>query len=103
MHWMRDDCAPSDRLRDRAREHRLRRAGDVLEERVAAAHEGRDDELDLLALAVDDGLDVVEEPLGDVVGGTQLVSAHAQPPGLGKGTSAYVSGNETYKARFGQI
>ena len=33
---------------------------------MPAAHEGRQDELDLGALAVDDGLDVVDEPLGDL-------------------------------------
>ncbi len=37
-------------------------------------------ELDLLSLAVDDGLDVVEQPLGDLVCSTQLVSSHGQPP-----------------------
>src|SRR4051794_31917357 len=51
---------------DCAREDGLRGAGHVFEERVAAAHERCDDELDLLALAVHDGLDVVEEPLRDV-------------------------------------
>ena len=57
-----------DRLRDRAGEHRLRGARHVLEQRVAAAHERRDDELDLLALAVDDGLDVVEQPARNLIG-----------------------------------
>ena len=37
-----------------------------LEQHVATAHERRDDELDLLALAVDDGLDVVQQARGDV-------------------------------------
>jgi hypothetical protein len=34
---------------------------------VASADEGRDDERDLLALPVHDGLDVVEQPAGDLV------------------------------------
>jgi hypothetical protein len=46
---------------DRAREHGLRRAGDVLEEHVAAADERREHELDLVRLAVDHGLDVLDE------------------------------------------
>ncbi len=52
-----------DRLRDRARENRLRGAGDVFEQDVASAQERRQDELDPVALAVHDRLDVVEEPL----------------------------------------
>ena len=56
-----------DRLRDRAGEDGLRGAGDVLEEHVAAADQRGDDELDLLALAVDDGLDVVDEAVGERV------------------------------------
>ncbi len=63
MHWMRDGVAPSIDCCDRAREHRLGRPGDVLEEHVAAARERGEDELDLLALAVDDRLDVVREAL----------------------------------------
>ena len=50
-----------DRLGDRAREHRLRRARHVFEQRVTAAEKSRDDERDLLALAVHDRLDVVEQ------------------------------------------
>jgi hypothetical protein len=53
-----------DRLRDRTREHRLRRSGHVFEEDVPAAHQRREHELDLCALAVDDELDVVEEAVG---------------------------------------
>ena len=55
-----------DRARDRARQHRLRRARHVLEQHVAAARHRRQHELDLLALAEDDGLDVREEPVGYV-------------------------------------
>jgi hypothetical protein len=54
-----------DRARDRTREHRLRRPRHVLEEHVPAARERRQDELDLLPLAVDDVLDVVEEARRD--------------------------------------
>ena len=39
--------------------------GHVLEEDVAVACERRQDELDLAALAVDDGLDVVDEAIRD--------------------------------------
>ena len=69
-----------DRAGDRACEHRLRGAGDVLEKYMPAAHERADDELDLLALAVHDGFDVVEEALGDLVRGAELVRGHARPP-----------------------
>jgi hypothetical protein len=55
-----------DAAADRAREHGLRRAGDVLEQDVAAAHQRGENELDLLALPVDDRLDVVEQARGDV-------------------------------------
>ena len=37
VHWMREACAPLDRLGDRAREHGLGRSGHVLEQHVAAA------------------------------------------------------------------
>ena len=50
---------------DRAREHGLRRARHVLEEDVPVAGERGQDELDLVALAVDDRLDVVDEAIGD--------------------------------------
>jgi hypothetical protein len=66
---MRVECAP-----------RIERAGNVLEQRVPPAHERRDDELDLLALPVYHGLDVVEEPVGDLRGGAQLVNGHSRPP-----------------------
>jgi hypothetical protein len=71
-----------DRLRDRAREHGLRGAGDVLEQRVPAAHERGDHEHDLLALAVDDRLDVVEEPIGDAAARPSS-SAPTHPTSLG--------------------
>ena len=57
-----------DALRDRAREHGLRRAGNVLEEHVAARRERGEHEPDLLALPVDDGLHVREQACGDVDG-----------------------------------
>ena len=41
--------------------------GHVLEQDVAAADERREHEPDLLALAVDDGLEVREQPPGDLV------------------------------------
>src|SRR5438477_363241 len=50
-----------DRLRDRPREDGLGRAGNVLEQHMTAADEGGKDELDLLVLAVDDRLDVLEK------------------------------------------
>ena len=62
-----------DRLRDRARQDRLRSAGHVLQQDVAAAEERREHELDPVALAVDDGLDVVEEPLRDLDGTCERV------------------------------
>ena len=52
-----------DRLGDRPGEHGLRGAGHVLEQHVAPAHQRGEDELDLLSLAVDDGLDVVQEAI----------------------------------------
>ncbi len=58
---------------DRAREHRLGRSGHVLEEHVAVARERRQDELDLVALAVDDGLDVVDEPIRDGPGALEAL------------------------------
>ena len=65
-----DACADRtfDALGDRAREHGLRRAGDVLEEHVAARRERGEHEPDLLALPVDDRLDVREQACGDVDG-----------------------------------
>ena len=50
---------------DRPGENGLGGSGNVLEQDVAVARECRQDELDLVALAVDDGLDVVDEPIGD--------------------------------------
>ena len=57
-----------DAAADRPSEHGLRRAGHVFEQDVAAAHQRGDDELQLFALAVDDGLDVVEQARRDVDG-----------------------------------
>ena len=65
MHWIRVHAA-LDAARDRAREHRLRGAGHVFEEHVAAAGERGEDELDLLGLAAHDRLEVREEPGGDL-------------------------------------
>ena len=65
-----------DAARDRAREHRLGGAGDVLEEHVPVADQRGQDELDLLALPVDDGLDVVEEPCRDLTGTLDARSLH---------------------------
>ena len=62
VHWIREETRALDRLRDRPGEHRLRRARHVLEQHVASADEGGDDERDLVALAVHDRLDVVEQP-----------------------------------------
>ena len=53
---------------DRAREHRFRGSGDVLEEDMAAAGERGENEPDLEGLAVDDGLDVVDKTGRDVDG-----------------------------------
>jgi hypothetical protein len=53
-----------DRLRDRAREHRLGGARDVLEQDVALTDQRGEHESDLLALAADGDFDVVEEELG---------------------------------------
>ena len=56
---------PLDGSCDRAREHGLRRAGNVLEQDVPPTGERGQDELDLVALPVDDRLDVVDEALRD--------------------------------------
>ena len=55
-----------DRGRDGAREHRLRRAGNVLEEHVTLAGERGEDERDLGAFAADDLLDAGVQPGGDL-------------------------------------
>jgi hypothetical protein len=54
-----------DRLRDRAREDRLRRAGHVLEQDVTAARERGEDERDLVVLAEHDAFDVPAQPFRD--------------------------------------
>ena len=51
-----------DRLSDRPCQNRLRGPRHVLEQDVPAAHQCREHELDLVRLAVDDELDVVEQP-----------------------------------------
>ena len=53
---------------DRACEDGLGGAGDVFEEDVALAGERGEDQLDLLVLAADDRLQVLEEAGGDVDG-----------------------------------
>ena len=73
VHWIRDGTDALDAAADRAREHGLRGAGDVLEQHVAAAHERGQDELDLVALAVDDRLDVVEQARRDVDRGREAI------------------------------
>ena len=73
VHWIRADRDALDAAADRAGEHRLRRAGHVLEQHVAAAQQRGEDELDLLALAVDDRLDVVEQPRRDVDRGREAL------------------------------
>src|SRR5439155_11934966 len=57
-----------DAARDRACQDGLGGARDVLEEDVAPAGEGGEDKLDLLVLAADDRLQVLEEAGGDVDG-----------------------------------
>ena len=68
----------ADRSGDRAREHRLRRAGNVLQEGVPAAHERGHDELDLLSLAVHHRLDVVQQAFGDLIRHSQIVSSQGK-------------------------
>ena len=108
---------------DRSREHGLGRPGHVLEEHVAVARERGQDELDLVALAVDDRLDVVDEPIGDGAGALEALrlrrSATIGSTGamVSTGVSCagividarvllrivrqLVSGGETFLARFG--
>ena len=60
MNWMRWHVPPIER-RDRLGQRRLADAGDVLDEQVALGQEADEREVDLLALALDDLLDVVDE------------------------------------------
>jgi hypothetical protein len=53
-----------DAPRDGPRENGLRRARDVLEQDVSVTRERGQDDLDLVALSVDDGLDVVDDAVG---------------------------------------
>ena len=62
-----------DAPRDRPGEHGLRGAGHVLEQDVPVARERGQDELDLVALPVDDRLDVVDEPVGDLTGSLEAL------------------------------
>ena len=76
------DGGALDRLRDRPREHGLRRPRDVLEQDVPLRRERREDERDLLPLAEHDPLDVAEEAVGD---GLASLADHVRatvPPGL---------------------
>ena len=66
VHWIRDGATPSMLPAIARASTVLAVPGDVLEQHVPAAHERREDELDLLALAVDDRLDVVEQAGGDL-------------------------------------
>ena len=61
MHWIREVVAPSIDSGDGAGQHRFRGSGNVFEENVPAREQGGEHELDLLALAVHDRLDVVEQ------------------------------------------
>ena len=63
------EAGAADRLRERAREDRLRRSRHVLEQDVPAARERREHERDLLVLAEDDPLDVRDQPVRDFQGG----------------------------------
>ena len=56
--------AEARRLRERARDQRLREAGKVLDQHVAVGEQAEQDELERLALADDRALDLVEERLG---------------------------------------
>ena len=64
VHWMRDGAAPVDRLPAIARASTvLAVPGTSSKQHVPAADHGGEDELDLVSLAVDDGLDVLQEPI----------------------------------------
>ena len=60
VNWMRLPGA-ADRAGDRLGQRGLAHAGDVLDEEVALGEEAHEREVDLLALALDDPLDVVEQ------------------------------------------
>jgi hypothetical protein len=68
------------RLRDRPGQHSLGCARHILEQHVASADEGRDDERDLLALPVHDRLDVVEQAAGDRVRLAVRLDCQQRPP-----------------------
>jgi len=92
---MRDDAF--DRLRDRPRQNRLRGSRDVLEQDVATADERRQHELDPIALAVDDGLDVVEEALREldrthehvIVCSSERLGFHRRPLLISRASTAH--------------
>ena len=62
VHWIRANVDAVDRLRDRARQDRLRRSGHVLEQHVPAGDQRRQDQRDLIVLADDDPFDVRKQP-----------------------------------------
>ena len=64
MHWIRENDGLVHAARDRPGEDRLRGSGNVLEQDVPSGYEPRQHEPDLLALAVDDDLQVVDQPPG---------------------------------------
>ena len=66
VHWMRPVVAPTIVRAKDAGEDGLRGAGNVLEQYVPATRHRREDELDLVGLAVDDRLDVRDEVGGSV-------------------------------------
>ena len=69
MHWI----LRNERSSERARENGLGGSRHVLEEHVAVAGERGEHEADLVRLPVHDGLDVREQPLGDIDGLAQIV------------------------------
>ena len=83
MHWMREVVAPSI-VPAIARASTVFAVPGTSSSRTWPPHvERREDELDLLALAVDDGLDVVEESRSDVDRGGEAVGfLRTLDPGL---------------------
>ncbi|OEI69579.1 hypothetical protein Cus16_0186 [Curtobacterium sp. ER1/6] len=72
---------PLHALRHRAREARLARPGDVLEQQVALAQHGRDGQSDDERLAQEDLLDVRHDATGDVGEPGGLLGGHAHAGG----------------------
>ena len=63
VNWIRPKLEAR-RLRERARDQRLREAGEVLDQHVAVGEQPEQHELERLALADDGALDLVQERLG---------------------------------------